>query len=68
MKRMMKAGLLIVLVAVLAISTISMAFVAVGLPMVQPNVGWNTGATTYEPALSTAWIMPVIQPCVGWNT
>ena len=68
MKRWIQIYLIFALALVMVLSALpgGMTGTVPGGP--QPNVGWNTGATSYAPAETLAFIFPVIQPCVGWNT
>ncbi len=67
MKRWIKTILILTLVAALAISTFPAALTAIGLPSFEPNVGWNSGPTSYAPS-PVALTGPMVKPCVGWNT
>ncbi len=67
MKRWMKTVLILALVAVASVSMLTMALMGLAPASWQPNVGWNTGATTYEPA-PVAFSGITIKPYVGWNT
>lgn len=68
MKRWIQVSLLLALVLVMVVSALPLGMTGVVPGGAEPNVGWNSGATSYAPAQAVAFIFPVIQPCVGWNT
>ncbi len=67
MKLWIKTTLILALIAALAASTLSLALMGIALPNWQPNVGWNTGITAYEPS-PVALSGITVKPYVGWNT